>query len=191
MTGVWELPTEAVFDGRRYRLCTDFRDILEIFSYLNDPDMPEFLRWQIAVALFFEAPVESAHMQQAVEYLAWFIAGGEQQRNVPGPKLLDWEQDAAMIICDVNRAAGQELRSLPYLHWWTFLSWFHAIGQGQLSMVVAIRDKLSRGKKLEDWEKDFYRENKHRVELKKRYSRQETAEREHLEKLLSGKRIDN
>ena len=187
MTGVWELPTEAVFDGNYYRLCTDFRDILEIFSYLNDPDMPEFLRWQIAVALFFEAPVESAHMQQAVEYHAWFIAGGEQQRNVPGPKLLDWEQDAAMIICDVNRAAGQELRSLPYLHWWTFLAYFHAIGEGQLSTVVSIRDKLSRGKQLEAWEKEYYRAHRCQVELPKRYTQQELEQRRQLEQLLKGR----
>ena len=87
----------------------------------------------------------------------------------------------------MNKAAGQEIRALPFLHWWTFLSWFHAIGQGQLSTVVSIRDKLAHGKKLEDWEKTFYRENKGKVELKKRYSQQELQTRQQLELLLEGR----
>lgn len=187
MNSRWSLPGQAVFGGKSYRLNTDYRDILEIFSYLNDPELPEYMRWRIALALFYDTPIPREHQQQAVEYLADFICGGDQGQTVPGPKLLDWEQDAAMIVADVNRVAGQEIRALPQLHWWTFLSWFHAIGQGQLSTVVAIRDKLSRGKKLEDWEKTFYRENKHRVDLKKRYSRQELQQRQQLETLLKGR----
>lgn len=186
MISGWSLPTEAVFGGKVYRLNTDFRDILEIFSYFNDPDLPDYLKWRIALALFYEEPVEQPHQQQAMDYLARFIGGG-QEACPPGPRLLDWEQDADMIAADVNRAAGREIRSLKYLHWWTFLSFFHAIGQGQLSTVVAIRDKLARGKKLEDWEKTFYRENKHRVDLPKRYSRQELQHRQQLELLLKGR----
>lgn len=186
MSSRWDLPTQAVFREKPYRLNTDYRDILEIFSYLNDPDLPEYLRWQIAMALFYEEPVPEKDQQQAMEYLAFFISGGTEDRGTPGPRLLDWEQDAPLIVADVNKAAGQEIRALPYLHWWTFLSWFHAIGEGQLSTVVAIRSKMARGKKLEDWEKSFYRENKHRVELKKRCSRQELQERQRLEQMLKG-----
>lgn len=123
-----------------------------------------------------------------MEYLAEFINCGKAEPGRPGPKLLDWEQDAAMIVADVNKAAGQEIRALPFLHWWTFMAYFHAIGEGQLSTVVAIRDKLRRGKKLESWEKDFYRENKNRVDLKKRYSRDELEEQERLKQMLDGKK---
>ena len=70
------------------------------------------------------------------------------------------------------------------MHWWTFLSWFNAIGEGQLSTVVSIREKLQKGKKLDKWERDFYRENKQLVDMKKRYSTQELAEQERLKKLL-------
>lgn len=183
----WDLPTQAEFAGKRYHLHTDYRDILEIFSYLNDPDMPEYLRWRIALALFYEETVPEEAQQEAMAYLAAFVNGGSQEQAAPGPKLLDWEQDAALIVADVNRAAGQEIRALHYLHWWTFLSWFHAIGEGQLSTVVNIRSKLAKGKKLEDWEKGFYRENKQRVELKKRYSQQELQERQRLEQMLEGR----
>ena len=55
---------------------------------------------------------------------------------------------------------------------------------GQLSALVSIRDKLVRGKKLEKWEQEYYRKNKDKVDLKKRYSAEELAEQERLKKLL-------
>ena len=183
MNSLWRLPVTAQIGGREYKLHTDFRDILEIFSYLEDPDLPELLRWQIAVALFFEERIPEEDQQAAMEYLADFIRCGSKEEK-PGPKLLDWQQDAPAILADINRVSGQEVRGAAYIHWWTFLSWFHAIGEGQVSALVGIRDKLRRGKRLEGWEKDFYRENRQRVELKKRYSRQELQEQERLQALL-------
>ena len=182
----WYLPREAVIGGEEYPIHTDFRDILEIFSYLDDPQLPEFIRWKVALALFFEGQIPREQEGEAMEFLADFLRCG-QQESAPGPKLLDWQQDGNLIIADVNKAAGQEIRALPYVHWWTFMSWFHAIGEGQLSAVVSIRDKLRRGKKLEDWEREFYREHKDRVELKKRYSLREKKEQQRLNALLDGK----
>lgn len=180
----WELPETTEIGGTVYELHTDYRDILEIIGYLNDPDRPEYLRWQIAIALFYEGQIPAEHQRSAMEYLAAFISCGEKNNARPGPVLMDWEQDARAIIADVNRVAGLEVRALPYLHWWTFLSFFQAIGEGQLSTLVSIRDKLRKGKKLENWEKEFYRENKQRVDLPKRYSAEELAEQERLKKLL-------
>lgn len=82
------------------------------------------------------------------------------------------------------RAQAMEVRVVAFLHWWTFMAYFNAIGEGQLSTLVSIRDKLRRGKKLEKWEQEYYRKNKERVDLKKRYSAEELAEQERLKKLL-------
>ena len=183
MLNLWQLPESTALGGETYTLHTDFRDILEIFSYLNDPDLPEFIRWEVALALFYDRPVPEAYREEAANFLSFFLTGGQTEER-PGPRLLDWEQDAPAIIADVNKVAGQEIRAMPHVHWWTFLSWFHAIGEGQLSSLVTIRDKLARGKKLEGWEKAFYRENKKRVDLPKKYSARELAEQERLMKLL-------
>ena len=182
----WELPETAQIGDAVYELHTDYRDILEIIGYLTDPDLPLYLRWQIAIALFYEGKIPKEHQQAAMEYLAAFISCGEADSAKPGPALLDWEQDARAIVADVNKVAGIEIRSLPYLHWWTFISYFQAIGEGQLSTIVSIRDKIRRGKKLESWEKEYYREHKDRVDLKKRYSAEELAEQDRLRKLLGG-----
>ena len=180
----WSLPQTAVIGGTKYKLNTDYRDILEIIGHLNDLENPEWLRWQIAVALFYECvDFPEEHLQEAMEYLSEFISCGDSS-TTPAPKLLDWEQDAQIIVSDINKVAGREIRALPYLHWWTFLSYFYGIGEGQLSTVVSIRDKLRRGKKLEKWEQEYYRENKSRVDMKKRYTPEELAEQERLKKLL-------
>ena len=183
MTG-WDLPSTATIGGAEYKLTTDFRDILGIMRYLNDPDTPEFLRWQIAIALFYEEDIPPEHQAEAMEYLAAFISCGETDTK-PGPVLLDWDQDVLTIVADVNKIAGTEIRGLRHLHWWTFLSYFRAIGEGQLSTLVTVRDKLRRGKKLEKWEQEYYRSNQKRVDLKKKYSAEELAEQERLQKLLN------
>ena len=134
---IWELPTSAAIGGVEYPIHADFRDILNIFRYLDDPDRPEYLRWRIAIALFYDGEIPDENVQEAMEYLAEFISCGNQDAK-PGPKLLDWEQDAQVIVADVNKTAGAEIRSLPFLHWWTFVAYFNAIGEGQLAQGAVI-----------------------------------------------------
>ena len=180
----WSLPETAEIGGATFEINTDFRDILEILGCLSDPETPEYLRWRIAIALFYVGDIPLEHQSEAMQYLSSFISCGETEDAKPSPKLMDWEQDALAIVADVNKVAGCEVRSLSYLHWWTFLSYFQAIGEGQLSTIVSIRDKLQRGKKLERWEQDYYRENRSRIDFKKKYSAEELAEQERLKKLL-------
>lgn len=184
MIAGWELPTAANFGGKAYPFFCDFRDILEIFSYFSDPDMPLFLKWRIALALFYRDPIPPEWEPEAIQYLATFINGGKIESRGNAQPLLDWEKDCELIVADINKTAGQEIRALPFLHWWTFLSWFHAIGEGQLSTVVSIRSKLAKGKKLEGWETEFYRDNRQLVELPKRYSSEEQQQRRQIEKML-------
>ena len=183
MTG-WELPREALIKGKTYHLHTDFREILKIFSRLQDESLPEFVRWYVALALFYEEEIPEEDFSEAAAFFCRFVNGGQEEPQNPGPQLLHWEQDALDIVADVNKVAGQEIRALPYLHWWTFLGWFLSIGEGNLSTLVSIRDKLRRGKKLEPWELTYYHRNKARVKMQKNYSAEELAEQERLKKLL-------
>lgn len=89
-----------------------------------------------------------------------------------------------MIVSDINKVAGCEVRALNFLHWWSFIAYFRSIGEGQLSTVVAIRDKLRRGKKLESWEKEYYRKNRKQIVLKPKYTAEELAEQKRLQALL-------
>lgn len=175
----------ANLGGREYAIHPDYRDILQICGVLEDPTEPEFVRWEVALALFYTEPIPPEHRQAAMAYLSEFLTCGRQE-GAAGHKLLDWQQDARVIVADVNKVAGKEIRALPFLHWWTFLSYFHAIGEGQLSTLLSLREKLRSGKKLESWEQEYYRKNKAQVDLKKQYGPEEQAQRARLEALLSG-----
>lgn len=185
MMNVWSLPKTARIGGKEYPINTDFRDVLEILAYLNDASRPLYLRWQVAVRLFYEGDIPPASMKDAMEYLSDFISYGETEGK-PGPKLMDWEQDAQMIIGDVNKVAGKEIREAEYLHWWTFLSYFYGITDGQLSTVISIRSKKRSGKKLEKWEEEFYKKNKNIVEFRKTKTPEDAAAQEYFNKWLGG-----
>ena len=97
---------------------------------------------------------------------------------------MDWEQDAPLIVPAVNKVLGGEIRSMPYLHWWTFLGAYMSIGESLFSEVISIRRKKAKGKKLEKHEQEFYRDNKSLVNMKQRYSEEEQAEIDRLNEML-------
>lgn len=184
MTG-WELPRQAKIGDSVYHLNTDYRQILKIFTYLQDESLPEFVRWHVALGLFYEGEIPDAHLDEAIRYFCSFVNCGVEDTDSPGTPLISWEQDAQDIVADVNKVAGQEIRALTYLHWWTFMSWFYGIGEGNLSTLVSIRDKLNRGKKLEPWEQEYCRRNRKRIKLHRKYTPAEQAEQERLRALLA------
>lgn len=183
MMNVWRLPMSADIGGVTYPINADFRDVLEIISILNDEDRPNFIRWQIAIGLFYDGEIPLDSQQEAMEYLSRFISyESEDKKQVP--KLIDWDQDAQIIVGDVNKVAGKEIRAVPFLHWWTFLSYFYSVGEGQLSTIVSIRSKKKKGKKLEKWEETYYRENKDKIDFKRKITAADIAATEYFEKWL-------
>lgn len=185
----WGLPSAVSVEGVAHEVYTDYRDILEIINVLNDQSEPEQTRLYIALNLFFKdfSEIDVAHRAKAAEAMMIFINCGERETDArPSPKRIDWKQDEQIIAADINKAAGCEVRALPYLHWWTFISYFNAVGDGQLSTLVSIREKLRKRKKLDDWEKEYYRENKARVDFRKEYTAEELAEKERLLKIIRG-----
>ena len=183
MTG-WDLPEVAVVGGKKYEINADYRDILDIIARLDDQEEDEQTRVYVALALFYEdfGEMPERDYQEALRWMFGFISCGESAG--PKHKTIDWNQDRGMIVADINKVAGCEVRALPFCHWWTFLAWFNGIGDGQLSTVVSIREKRRKGKKLSDWEREFYQENKDKVDFKRKYSAEELEEQERIKKLL-------
>lgn len=184
----WGLPSSVQIGGREYKIATDYRDILEIIDWLTDENSTTFERFYIALGLFYDDfnAIPKSEYRAAYEQMSYFISCGEDYINQPGVKLVDWEQDERMIAAEINKTAGYEVRAVPYLHWWTFVGYFNSIGEGQLSTVVSIRNKLKRGKKLEKWEREYYNENKRTVDMRRKYTIEEKAEIERLKELLDG-----
>lgn len=184
----YELPKSVAINGRDFQVRSDFRAILDIFCAINDPELTQSEKSEVALTIFYPElhEMKRGDLDEALKNLYWFINGGEEvDPNEPSkPKLVDWEKDFPYIIAPINRAAGKEVRALKYMHWWTFLSLYNDIdGESTFAFIVRIRDKLRRHKKLDETEKRFYRENRKVVDIETRYSEAETSVLEEWTKL--------
>lgn len=185
----YELPKSVSICGKSLDIRSDFRAVLDIIAALNDPELSEQEKLAAALEIFFVHPEDIPHDggQDAANAVMWFIAGGTEDTGCKtARKVMDWEQDFAYIVAPVNRVLGYEIRERDYLHWWTFLSAYYEIGECVFSNIVSLRVKKSKGKKLENWEKDFYRENKSMIDLKERVSSaQLEKEQDIIEKIFA------
>lgn len=185
----WELPTSLCVGGQQWAIRTDFRAVLDILKYFSDPDYEPDEQWEICLDILYEdysnmpAHLKEGASRQAVEFIDMGIKDDGKQR----PTLMDWEKDAPIIIPSVNRVVGQEIRSMKYMHWWTFLGAYMEIGESLFSQIISIRSKRARGKKLEKWEQEFVKENSALIELKCKKQERSEEERAALNKLF-GKR---
>lgn len=164
---IYELPTYADIDGVRYFVRSDFRATLDIIEILNDADLTDDQRTLIALEIMFEHfdEMPQSAYQEAVSFLEWFIAGGDDEPSGKKPKLVDWGHDFKRIVQPVNRILGYEVRSCDYMHWWTFLGAFFEIGDCHFAHVVDIRNKRAKGRKLDKTDRQFYRENRSAVDF--------------------------
>lgn len=55
------------------------------------------------------------------------------------------------------------------------ISAYFEIGECAFATVVSIRNKKARGKKLEKWEQEYYRENRNTVDIKPKLSEDEKS----------------
>lgn len=195
----WNLPTALNVGGRNYKIRTDYRVILDILAAMNDPDIFEpgmtedekqdekaLTMLQILYIDFDTMP--SSDWQEASEKACEFIDCGIKDDGKQKPRLMDWEQDAPVIVPAVNKVCGKDVRSVKYMHWWTFFGYYMEIGECTLSTIVSIRDKKRRGKKLEKWEQEFYRNNKKLVDLKTKKIERSEEEKDALRELFGLKK---
>lgn len=191
---IGHLPRRLNVSGIDRAIRSDFRTALLIFQAYNDPELIENeITHEKTMAMLeclyedFESILED-DVQAAVDQALWFLDGGSYRdgnsKHQQAKKVLDWEQDEQIIFSAVNKIAGYETRSVEYLHWWTFLGYFNEIGEGLLTTVINIRSKKNKRKKLEKYEEEFYRENRNLVDIKQRYTPEEQAEIDRLNKLL-------
>lgn len=186
---IGELPTRLDVNGKSYAIRTDMQDILKILQAFNDPELENEEKVYICLFILYrdfdQMPQDdySAAYKAAVDFMDCGVHTGSGQ-NRPSVRTMDWEQDAPLIFPAVNKVAGREVRSIPHLHWWTFMGYFMEIHDGIFSQVMTLRAKKAKGKKLEKWEREFWAANKDICILKERLSKEEQDELDRLNKLL-------
>ena len=173
---IGDLPQSLIVGGVEYKIKSDFRDILDILEAFDDPNLKEGEKIYVCLAILYEdfEKMPKDLYNDAYKEAIKFIDHGQESKNaIKSPKVMDWEQDEAIIFSAVNKVAGFETRSADYIHWWTFLGYYMEITDGIFARVVSIRSKKSRGKKLEKWEREFAQANSSLVKLKRKISDEE------------------
>ena len=176
---VWNFPTSLNIGGVEYEIRTDYRVILDLLMALNDPELSDsdnkmsaYMQSRLILEIMFPDwdNIPQEHIQEALDKVAEFIDMGIGDDSKK-PKTMDWEQDAPIIIPAINKVLNKEIRAEKYLHWWTFLGAYMEIGEGLFSNVIHIRQKKAKGKKLEKWEQEFYKENKSLIDFQHKEKR--------------------
>ena len=167
---MYELPTSITIEDRQYQITNngDYRVILDCFSALSDNELSEDEHVLASLLIFYnefieleDLPQDEQLLSKLAEEMFKFMNCGEDNSigASTGKQLIDWEGDSTIIVAAINNVAHTEIRNLPYLHWWTFMGYYMSVGESVLSTVVGIRHKLTKGKELEKWEKEFKRDN--------------------------------
>lgn len=171
---VYELPKSVDINGKKFEIRSDYRAILDICIALSDSELSDEDRAQVALEIFYPdfPDMDPADYEEALQKCFWFINCGDETQNRKAPQLMSWEQDFKYIVAPVNRVMGREIRSVPYLHWWTFISAYYEIGDCLFAQIIRIRTKKAKGK-MDKADRDWYRKNREIVDLKTQYTEKE------------------
>ena len=179
----WSLPTSVHVAGVDWDIRTDFRIVIDVLIAFDNPEYDDTEKWMYCIMSLVKGyeNLERKDYHEMCQALIQFIDMGIKDDGISKRKVLDWEHDASLLVTAVNKVLGREVRADSYLHWWSFLSAYMEIDNKTLfSNILSIRIKKSKGKKLEKWEQEFYRENKSLIDIKRKL----TAEEEEEERLL-------
>lgn len=171
------LPKSVEIDGKSYSIRSDFRAILDIVTALSDADLTDSDKIVILLSIFYDDEIPE-NTEEAIKKCFWFISCGDDsfdKERRKTAKVMDWEQDFPVLIGSINSVAGFEVREKDYMHWWTFIGYYMNLGECTFSHIVSIRQKIAKHKKLEKWEKEFYNDNRDKIDIKTRYSEQENS----------------
>ena len=172
----------------------DFRMVLDCFEALHDEELTSKEQRYSALIIFYEKfnsledlLIEIDKIPQLYTEMIKFFDCGEDHvsGNTEGYKLIDWKKDSNLICSAVNNIAKTEVRALDYLHWWTFMGYYTAIGDCTLSTVISLRYKKAHGDKLEKHEKKFIANNPEYFNIDTRSTAQREAE-EYVKQLWGG-----
>lgn len=181
-----DLPTSLDIGGVGYSIRSGWRNVLNIFKAVNDPDLDNDAKSEVILQCMYPdwIKIPYALIPEAIKKACEFMDCGYKKDDIKRPRLIDWEQDAPIIISAINSVANMEIRLNPEIHWWTVHSWYMASSGGLLATVLRIRQKQAKGKKLTKEEEEFLNDNRRLVVLQKAQTAEEKAIQDYFDKWL-------
>lgn len=164
---MWSTPHSIKTDKREYEINTDYRIALTACTAMQLEEDKEAVFDFVGSLIVsdWDSIQDADEVMKVWDGIQWYLDGGPDSSSSADydPRdagLVDWKKDWPLIAGAVSRVLGQPVRSIPYLHWWDFLAAYNEIGECTFSTVVSIRWKRKHGKKLQDWEKEFEKNNR-------------------------------
>ena len=187
-------PIYAEIEGKRYAIRNKgfWYDVYRCICALNDTELTDADKWYCAYRIFFPCSDEISekekqkmpqdvlygedieNYEQALKYIAWFIDCGESTNddipthapNKTGVEM-SFFQDMDLLVNSLNNAKDRDIR-LTYEHWWTFVgdSASH-VPTGLYKNVLETRYELQHPQKLDEYDRRFLADYRHRVVLRK------------------------
>lgn len=170
---IYELPTSLVVGGIRHEIRSDYRAVLDILAALSDHELSDADKLNILLNIFYiEVP---ENIEDAVKQCFLFINRFQPENDSPQPKLMDWDKDFNFIADAITVKTGHDIRAAEYIHWWTFVGYYMNIGDCFFAQVVSVRKKRAKGQKLDDLDREFYRNNRALIDIDEQITPEEDA----------------
>ncbi len=174
---MWNLPIAVEIDGTEYTIRNkcDYRVVLDVIAALNDDELEMENRVQCALFIFYEDLTGCKDIETAINEMMKIINNGEEETEQSSKvRIMDWQHDFKNLAPPISRTLGYDIRTPDkYTHWWTFLGGYMEIGECVFANIVSIRSKRQKGKRLEKWELEFYKENHKMIDLPQKLTSEE------------------
>lgn len=191
----YDLPLSVIVDNCEYKIRNkcDYRVVLDVFEVFNDEELSEQEKIKCSLYCFYQDIHDSINKEEDIgtalanlditessyvlieKMLDIINLGKKDNFNEPEQtKLMDWEQDWNILAPAINDVLHIEIRNPgTYIHWHTLIGAYQQIKDCYWAQIVAIRNKLQKGKKLDESDREFYKECKNDIVLKKTLNKEE------------------
>ena len=118
---IGRLPTSITIGNNEYNIDTDYRNILLALTAFEDVNLSDSEKMYILMRRVLRDNLDlipNEELETALLEVKKFINCGKDEGNKNvSKKLIDWEQDEALIFPAINKVAGKEIRHVEYMHW--------------------------------------------------------------------------
>lgn len=175
---MWDLPKSVEIDDKIFKIRNDcdYRVVLDVISALNDDELDDYNKIKCALFIFYENMEDITDFKVAVDEMMKIINCGEEvdSKEPEKPRTMDWEHDFNNIAPPISRVLGYSVRdSKNYTHWYDFIGAYMEIGDCYFAQIISYRSKRLKGKKLDEMDREFYREHKKDIDLPIKLSTEE------------------
>lgn len=177
----YSLPTNVTICGKEYVIADkcEHRMILDVIDALEDARESKQFNMHCAMLIFFEdcsdlpdplyatTTDEIAIIQECMNAIISVLNCGKASKpQEKKPKLINWKHDYDLLAAPVSRVLGYSVRDEKnYTHWYDYVGATNEVGDCYWSKIIGIRMKKSKGKKLDENERELYINHREDIDL--------------------------